>query len=349
MNLSKNSYKNNQREGLYDNYIALDWAESNAALAWMGSNGNNPKVIELESELKKIKEKLKSLRGKKILTIEETTTAHWLYVELKESVDRIVICDPYRNSLLSEGPKNDKIDARKLCILLRNGQLKEVYHSLEKDYEIRKLVSSYEDVVKAGVRVQNQRSALYRAQGLNARHDKLPSHELYSFIDESYQKSIDLYFEEKDEYEKRFEKLKKENLVIKLLCKISGIAEINAVKIYSRVIDGRRFENKYKYWAYCGLAKYDKESGRRSYGKKRPRFCRTLKAVYRQATQAAIGGKNDIRDYYEYLLKAGYPEKIAKQQVTRYIAKSTYAVMKNKEAYIPYKWRKKDYNQLNID
>jgi len=39
--------------------------------------------------------------------------------------------------------------------LLRSGLLKEVYHSLDDDYKIRKLVSAYEALVKAGVRVKN--------------------------------------------------------------------------------------------------------------------------------------------------------------------------------------------------
>jgi hypothetical protein len=105
-----------------------------------------------------------SIKGKKILTIEETTSSHWLYVEFLDCVDKILICDPYRNTLLSEGAKNDKIDAGKLCLLLRSGLLKEVYHSLNEDYKIRKLVSAYEDLVKAGVRVKNQKSAIYRAE-----------------------------------------------------------------------------------------------------------------------------------------------------------------------------------------
>jgi hypothetical protein len=88
------------------------------------------------------------------MIIEESTSSQWLYVELLDSVDRIIICDPYRNSLLAEGPKNDKIDARKLCLLLRSGLLKEVYHSLNEDYKIRKLVSAYEALVKSGVRVK---------------------------------------------------------------------------------------------------------------------------------------------------------------------------------------------------
>ena len=62
--------------------------------------------------------------------VEETTTSQWLYTELRDYVDRMVICDPYRNKLLNDGPKTDKIDAAKLVHLLKAGLIKEVYSGL---------------------------------------------------------------------------------------------------------------------------------------------------------------------------------------------------------------------------
>jgi transposase len=340
MKISKKENKTKYSEMLFDYYLALDWSEKNSGFAWMSSTSTKPTSMNMESDLKQVKDLIKSKSGKKILTIEETTTTHWLYVELRDSVDRLLVCDPYRNALLSEGPKNDKYDARKLCLLLRSGMLKEVFHSLDEDYKIRKLVSSYEDIVKAGVRVLNQKSANYRALGLKVRHDKLPEEDIYNVIEKNHNRSIELYKEQKQEYKRIFEKLKTTNKVIGYLCGISGIAEINAVKIYSKVIDAARFQSKYKYWAYCGLVKYDKDSGKKSYGKKETRYSRTLKAVYKQAAQAAIGGKNDIREYYEYLLREKrLSETVAKKQVMRYIAKVSYGVMLNKSSYRPYQWR----------
>ena len=274
------------------------------------------------------------------MTIEETTGSHWLYVELLESVDKILICDPYRNSLLKEGAKNDKIDARKLCLLLRSGLLKEVYHTSNEDYKIRKLASAYIALVKSGVRIKNQNSALYRGEGLKYKKDKIKKgEEILSFVEEQQKRAIKLYEEEKKKYEEVFKELKKKNEVIKMLCQVSGIKETSAVKIYSVVIEARRFENKYKYWAMCGLVKHDRESGGKNYGKKNPRYSRILKNVYKSAALAAIGGNNDIREYYEVLLQKGYPIAEAKNQIARYIAKVTYAVMKNKKPYKAYQWR----------
>lgn len=124
-----------------------------------------------------------------------------------------------------------------------------------------------------------------------------------------------------------------------MLCQVSGIKETSAVRIYSVVIDASRFENKYKYWAMCGLVKHDRESRGRNYGKKNPRYSGILKNVYRSAALAAIGGNNDIREYYNVLLQKGYSIPESKNQIARYIAKVIYAVMKNKKPYKAYQWR----------
>lgn len=339
-NDSKNKELPVQAEGCYDNYIALDWSLDNVALARMRPSSTRPKVLKLEPEIKLVKEYVKKCHGSSILCIEETTGSHWLYVELKDYFDRIIVCDPYRNALLSEGAKTDKIDATKLCQLLRAGLLKEVYHSIDQDYHLRKVVSAYEDWIKFGVRFKNQNSALYRSMGLQYKKDRLNnSNPLLTFVETQQQQAIELYEEKKREYEKLFGRLRRQNYLISNLTSISGISDISAVTIYSKVIDAGRFENKYKYWSYCGLVQHEKESGGRSYGKRKPRYCRKLKSVYKSAALAAIGGKNDISEYYDYLLSLGIAIPDARNNVARYIAKVSYAMLKNKNEYIPYKWR----------
>lgn len=324
----------------YKHYIAIDWSIKEAEIARMNFQGSSIHRKTIRSDVKVIQNYLRSLTGSKIMTIEETTGSHWLYVELCEHVDKLIICEPYRNSLLSEGPKNDRIDAAKLCILLRSGMLKEVYHSMDEGYDIRKLVRGYEQLVNAGVRIQNQRSALYRSVGLKHKKDTLSKdNKLIDFIESQYQRSIAQYKEQKREYEKLFTRINREKKQVKYLSDISGIGVISSVKIYAMVLDGSRFENKYKYWSYCGLVSYKKESGGRSYGKKQPRYCRLLKGVYRTAALTAIGGRNDIREYYDQLIRDGYNLDSAANQIARYIAKVSYAVMKYQQPYRAYQWR----------
>lgn len=332
----------NTNNAIYKHYIALDWSQEIVAVASMRDSSATIKVQTLLPDTRLLKQCLKSYPGKKILTVEETTTSHWLYVELKDSVDKILICDPYRNGLLKDGPKTDKLDASNLCKLLRSGKLKEVFHSMDKSYEIRKLVSAYEDFIKASVRFKNQRSALFRAEGKNHKKEKeIRGSKTSCFVNEKQLEIIKHIEDIRREFETKYKDISKENVTIRRLMNISGIGLKTAVTIYSVVIDANRFKNKYKFWAYCRLVKHQKDSGNRNYGRKVIRHSKLLKRSYKVATLAAISGNNDIREYYEYLLQTGCGFEEARNQITRYIAKVSYAVIKNQTEYQPYQWRKK--------
>jgi transposase len=322
-----------QKTELFDHYIAVEWSIRTMAVARMTQKAIQPKVIERSSDIRELKAYLLALRGRKILTIEETTTAQWLYVELHDSVDKIVVCDPYRNRLLSDGPKTDKIDAGKLCILLKAGLLKEVYHTLENDYRLRQLVSAYEDVIKAGVRLQNQRSALYRAEGAGRRETL--NDPMLKWIIEHIDDALMWYQETVAAYESQFNKLSRRDRRIRHQMKIPGIGLKGAVKIVATVLNAHRFADKGHYLSYCGLANHPKTSGGRSYGYRRPRFDRTLKAVYKTAALVVLHSNNSLRDYYEHLRVKGIAEHNARNAVARKIAAVSYGVFKNNCAYRP--------------
>lgn len=345
MNLSKNSITDNlPKMQMYDYYIGIDWSIEGSLIARMKSNSLKPIATEISSNIKAIKEYLKEYKGSKILTIEESTGAQWLYVELKDSVDKLLICNPKRNRLLEEGPKTDKIDAVKLCQLLRGGLLKEVYHTdNENNYRIRKFVSAYDDLKIAKVRLMNQHSAIYRAIGLKKtekdKYDK--KDKTLNFIIEHQRVVLKLLDEEKEKFEEIFSEIVKHNQVIRNIKEISGFGNILAVEVFGIIIDARRFKNKYRVWCYSGLVENKRQSGKMNKKKKSRVYSRKLKNVFKTATQAALGGKNDIREYYEYLLMEGFTEKDARNTITRYLATSVYAVMKNNKKYEPYYWRKK--------
>ncbi len=61
--------------------------------------------------------------------------------------------------------------------------------------------------------------------------------------------------------------------------------------------------------------------GNRSYGKKKSRYCRRLKGVYKLAVMADVGGNNSINDYYKYLImEKGYPPYNDKHKSCRRLA-----------------------------
>lgn len=325
---------------IYDYYIAIDWAQENMAIARMTKKSNKIRVIDVPSDIKELQVYLENLSGKKVLVTEETTVSQWLYTELHDYVDKIIICDPHRNKLLSEGPKDDKIDARKLVHLLKSGLIKEVYHSTERFIYLRRLVSGYEDLIKAVVRLKNQRSALLRACGEGGKkksYIKIDSR-TERYVLECLERQINLCEKERSGYEKEFKKLSRKYPEIKKQMSIPGIGLINAVKIVARVVTPFRFSAQGKYHSYCGLIKHEKMSGGRSYGKRNPRYCRQLKSVYKSGVLAAIAGNNQINDYYEHLIKEkGYPVHNARNKASRKLATISLGVFKSGKKYQPYR------------
>ena len=316
----------------YDHYVALDWSMLSMAIGHLRPRDAAPQVWERPTHLVALKEYLQSLKGTTVLTFEETTTAHWLFVELRDCVHRIIICNPYKNRLLSDGPKTDKIDAGKLVTLLRAGLLTEVFHSDDQLYDLRLLVSAYTDLVRAGVRLQNQRSALERGHSESSTHAP--------FILEHLDKAIALYSESKEAYVRKFHGCARRIAQIRGLLPVHGVGIISAVTIVAVVVDAHRFAHDGKYHSYCGLIKHQKISGGRLYGKRKPQYSHTLKAVYKIAALAAIQGDNPIREYYESLLAKGFTDYNARHQVARYLATVTYGVLKTGTPYDPYRWRK---------
>lgn len=324
---------------IYDHYIAIDWSIKNMAIARMTAKSDQIKALDVPSDVAELKIYLKSLSGTKLMTIEETTTSQWLYTELKDSVDRLLICDPRRNRLLSEGPKTDPIDARKLVQLLRSNLMREVYHSGEEFLKLRKLVSAYDDLVKAGVRLKNQRYSLLRACGLTGEEKKGKvqlTHSSDQLVLGSVERQIEAYEDEKKEYEKEFNRLAKKHPEIRHQKSLPGIGIIGAVKIVSRVVSPDRFVDAGHYLSYDGLVKLERKSGGVVYGRKNSRYCRTMKSVYKTGVMSAIGGNNEINDYYEYLIREkGYADYNARHKACRRLAILSYGVFKSGKKYQP--------------
>ena len=332
---------------MFNHYVAVDWAMSNMAIARMTSKSNKIQVIDVPSDIKEMQIYLKNLKGTICLTCEETTTARWLYTELNKYVTRMIICDPYRNKLLNEGAKTDKIDATKLVQLLKAELLKEVFHSNDTFIELRKIVSAYEDIIKAGVRFKNQRSALFRAYNKNHKKELELEGAADTFVLKGLDVQIENYEKEKLRYQKEFKRLEKIHPEIKRIGKIPGLGNISAVKIVSRVVDAHRFASRNHFLSYSGLIKLEKISGGKSYGKKIPRYCRMMKSVFKTATLAAIDGNNQFGNYYNHLLEdKKYSERDARVATTRKIASITYGVLKSNIKYDPFKKRKKHVSKM---
>lgn len=334
---------------MYDHYIGIDWAQQNMAIARMTKHSSKITSVDVKSDIKDLQAYLGSLKGKKIITIEESSPAQWLYTELKNFTDEIIVCDPYRNRLLKEGAKNDIADAERLVTLLKNNLLKAVYHCSDDFIHLRKLISGYDDLVKAGVRLKNQQSALFRSQGKEVGAELVGDYE--KFVLNGIEKRLTLYESEKADYTKIFNKISRSNKLVKNLNSIPGIGLVGAISLASAVVDPTRFNKKSQFLAYSGLIKLDRISGGRLYGKVSPRYNRMVKKIFKTAAVVIIGRaaeENLLKKYYNYLInEKKYPIYQARHALAQRLAVLALGVMKSGKKYDE-KLIKRKFDGLNI-
>jgi transposase len=315
----------------FDHYIAVDWSMATMAIARLTGVAERMSIVEQPTSMTELKMYLKSLKGSKILTIEESNHAQWFYVEISAHVDKLIICDPHRNHLLSDGPKNDKVDASKLVQLLKAGLLKEVFHSTDDIIYLRKLSSHYQDFVRAGVMAKNQRSALFRSYGLCHKQAKFNgNHAIEDFVLSRLDEQIALFEKSKEDYETKFKEVGKKIPSIKLLKSIPGVGDIHAVELLAQIVDVKRFSSIGHLYSYAGLIRHEKMSGGRHYGNRKPRYSRELKRVVKMIAYIAVvrGAENKLAEYYRHLLEKGMAEHDARHACSRKVIAYVYGILK---------------------
>jgi len=318
----------------YDHYIGLDWAQQNMAIARMTKQSSEIQTVDVRTDLDELKLYLERLKGTKILTFEETSPAQWLFTELKAYVDEILVCDPYRNHLLKEGGKSDRVDARKLVQLLKGGLLKAVFHCSDEFMQIRKVLSGYDDLVRIGVAQKNQRSALFRAVGKRAKENNLENcHQ--QFVLEGLDAGIEFYESQRTRYKATIKAIGSKNKMVQNLLSIPGLGPIGSLIIAATVIDPCRFAKKQQFWSYCGLIRHSLMSGGRSYGKRAPRCSRKLKKVFKTAAVTCIASQNENNPFFIYyrnlIIEKQYPEHQARHALARRIATLAFGIMKSEK------------------
>jgi len=284
---------------------------------------------------------VRSIKGTKKLAFEECELSNWLYELFHLEVDELVVCNPVENTQYKK-KKTDKIDARKITKLLRGNFLSPVYHDGSKRERFRAFMSGYKDLVQEGTRLKNRYKSLFRKSGI-----KIEGERIYNkptllaelerpdlvFTARHIYEAIQHIERSLEEYKKVIPRSKKDFPELEILTSAPGIGYIQSAHIVSQVISPKRFQTKYKYFAYCGLVRHKKESGDRRYGSAKIWGNRTLKCVYKMAGRQALKGTSALRKYYDHLRSKGVSDKNAYNAVCRKIAAITLSMWRNNKRY----------------
>ena len=340
-------------------YIGLDVHKEAIAIAVLNAAGKLIMESIVETKASTLLEFLHGLRGELHVTLEEGTWAAWLYDVLKPHVKEIVVCNPRRNSLLKEGSKSDRIDARKLAELMRSGMLRTVYHGENGLRALRELARSYQAVSKDSKRVMNRLKALYRSWGIpctgtqvySRRHRELW---LNKIPEPGVRRRAELFYQQLDGLQLLRHKARGEFLsesrnhqAVRLLCQIPFLGPLRSALLVAIMQTPHRFRNKRQLWPYSGLAVETHDSGQHRYvdgelqRSKKPQNVRGLninhnhamKEIFKSAAISASHRAGPFQDFYAGLLGKGMKPELAQLTLARKIAAISLTLWKKGESF----------------
>jgi hypothetical protein len=293
---------------------------------------------------------LDSLQGRKILAMEEGPTAGWLYRNLNDKVEQLIVSEPRRNKLISsEGDRDDKIDSGKLAALLRGNFLKAVHHTDDSHRaNLKHWINIYHDRVCDAVRHINKIRACCRMHGVRIPRkvvrNNVHRNEWLSGLDNQVLKTqlhmlwigYDATKEQVEIAKRQFSSYARKYPIIKYWCKLPGVGLIRAATIFAYLDTPWRFKNRAKLYKYCGVGLVRVTSGKDKNGRPKPVHLRLPWAVNGRLKNAVIGaatsaighGNNGFKNYYERMLSNGIIPTNAKHSVARKMVSTMSAMWK---------------------
>ena len=335
-------------------YIGLDVHKETISIAVMNSSGRLVMESVVETKAATMVQFIEGLRRSLYVRFEEGIWAAWLYELLQPRVTKVTVCNPRKNALLQSGNKSDRIDARKLTELLRNGSLSAVYHGETGLRTLKELSRSYLTISKDLTRVMNRLKALYYSWGIACAGTKVyaPRHRsawLSKIADPGVRRRAEFLYQQLDGLQALRQTARRDLLAegrkhgaTKWLRQIPGIGPIRATLLIALIQTPHRFRTKRQLWAYSGLALETRSSADYRYveGQLRRTNERValrglnkdhnddLKSIFKSAALRASGPAGPAHEFYEALLAKGMKPSTARLTLARKIATITLIVWK---------------------
>ena len=329
-----------------DKYIAFDVHQVTSVVSVMNAAGRELDSTIIPTQPQPLIRYLESLRGRLHLTFEEGTYSAWLYDLLQGRVEELIVCDPRRNALLTEGNRTDHTDARKLADLLRTGMLRPVYHGSRSLRSLQELAHAYLALVQDTTRVMNRIKAFYRSRGIAcAGHGVYSPKQRESWLERlsagASRLRAELLHEELEQLRKLRRKARRalleesrKHTVAARLRAVPGFGPLRVALLMAAMQTPHRFRTRRKLWGYAGLGLVQEGSSEYGWAEgravRRPRALQLrglnrnhrpgLKAIFKSAALAAIRQPGPFKDYYDQRAQRGVDPAILRVTVARKLA-----------------------------
>lgn len=263
-------------------YIGFD-IDSKKTICCILETGKKDRYLTISSSIESMRKLLKTEKhgGYRLeLVFEISGQAGFIYDSLIDYVDEIKVANPSKMTwIYRTAKKNDRIDARKMAVLLSIGEIPSVYMPSREVRQWRQTILHRQRIVCKIVQVKNRIRATLKSQGYSKPGNKgglwKKSNQLWMRNICELSRSCDLWCMHLcnllDEFELLANQLKRTTKYLdgyldkhsggRLLMTIPGVGPRTAEAVLAYTDDVKRFGNYKQYCNYFGLTPRLDESG----------------------------------------------------------------------------------------
>jgi transposase len=335
-------------------YIGCDAHKKYSVFTGISEAGEIIPAKRVEHERQKFRFFLETLPTGSSIAIESVGNWYWLIDEMEKAGHKPALVHAGKAKLMmGQINKTDKLDARGLAILARNGTLPAVWIPPGELRDQRELPRMRLVLVSMRTKLKNRIHATFAKYGmtfdevsdifggkgrrlLEGALAELPAETRHSV--EEQLRLIDQIEQSIKQAGKRIAQVIKENDAMKLLETMPGVGPILAITIALEMGDVGRFPTGEKFASYAGkVPRVNSSGGKTYYGKVRPDVNRYLKWAFTEAANAIIlqqhrlGDCHILRLYWRVRKHKGHAKAVT--AIGRHLAEASYWMLKKKEPY----------------
>jgi transposase len=261
-------------------YIGLDVHKKHVSYVIKTSTGQLAGSGEVEATRAALSEWARAIDRPWIAALEATLFSSWIYDHLLPLAEQIQVAHPAMlEAITCSKKKNDRLDADKICDLLRCELLPQCYLAPREIRELRRVLRYRNLLVREAVRMKNKISGLlmevgepYNAAKLHRKKYFYPYLDTLQDTPESVKElllisrtSLELFARLQRRLLKGLERHPLLKQRVERLQSIRGVGEVLALSWALEIAEVKRFSSLAQAVSYCGLCAAQRESGGKSY------------------------------------------------------------------------------------
>jgi transposase len=335
-------------------FYGCDAHKKYSMFACMDEEGHPGVFVRVENSREEFSHFLHTLSPGSSIAVETVGNWYWMIDEMERAGHEPKLTNAGKAKLMmGQINKSDKLDAKGLALLLRNGTLPSVWIPPGEIRDQRELPRLRMALVGTRTKLKNRIHAalakyaiqitevsdIFGVRGrklLQSRISEMPPYTRRSV--EVQLKLLDQVEKQIQECEKDIKEVIEETPAMKQLMTLPGVGPILAIVIALEVGDIERFPRAEKLASYAGTVPRIKETaGRTRYGRVRRDVNRYLKWAFIEAANSAVinqamwPDRHVVRLYLRIMRRRGHGKAVV--AVARHLAEATYWMLKKNQPY----------------